>query len=869
MARYVGKRIVPKHCGYWDNTKEYEMESVVYDQASGNSYISRKTVPVGTDISQTEYWALCSDFNMQMDLLEKHFTATEQRIVADNDATEAAIRENNAATAQTIQQDNTQTRQHVDESLQETTTELTQRVTAAQTAMTQQKASFDATAQQLNTRMDAVLTAGTGAGDTEILDARVDSNGNTYASLGESVRRMDAYLSRMQKIHFLFKERAESDATVGTGSTIIAQRIDNGGVFAGIDVGLTLNNQEEYPAHWIRSSVHIPDAEFREKYYGKRICVQVWSSADCEIYWAYGYWPAFNARYTVCEWQRLHPGYNEYIIDTGSEEYKSKEEYEGYDFYLNYLFGAYSGHPSMADGEYSFRISMYVDEDLGYGLPGATGAAEAVYSAHSCIAERAMESDHAEEADHAAEADMATTASHAGDARRAGAVSVIKDALMAQSINKDFLTWDKETGEIDIRYTNEHRYATDSGFTLKLGTMAELKGSTIIFLREETQSYHCVALNAGASWGNQTYGSVEFEHLFDNYWIADFDTLFETLRRKTSYVPEDFDGVFYLMVFGTDDWAIPEEGEEFHNRYAVYQVNEDSFIYTPMLWTIRDDLNELEGRTDALEESVPTEQTIKDLRDRCTSLEDALESVKAGNILWGKKYFATGDSFTEGDFSGWTDDEGRAGRNSPVIYDFDWKMYKTYPWWIARRNNMTLINDGKCGSIMPLSKQYVNGDEGIAENYRNPFSLNRYLNIPSDVDYITLWFGINDSSNTNLGTINDTTNETYYGAWNMVMEYLITNYPYAKIGIIITDGAAATYRQATRDIALKWGIPYLDMMGDDQVPVIFGRETELGLCSKANTLRRNAFLVGPSNGHPNLEAHKYQSTFVEDFLRRL
>ena len=92
MARYVGKRIVPKHCGYWDNTKEYEMESVVYDQASGNSYISRKTVPVGTDISQTEYWALCSDFNMQMDLLEKHFTATEQRIVADNDATEQAIR---------------------------------------------------------------------------------------------------------------------------------------------------------------------------------------------------------------------------------------------------------------------------------------------------------------------------------------------------------------------------------------------------------------------------------------------------------------------------------------------------------------------------------------------------------------------------------------------------------------------------------------------------------------------------------------------------------------------------------------------------------------------------------------------------------
>ena len=40
MARYVGKRIVPKHCGYWDNTKSYEMENIVYDRTSGNSYIS-------------------------------------------------------------------------------------------------------------------------------------------------------------------------------------------------------------------------------------------------------------------------------------------------------------------------------------------------------------------------------------------------------------------------------------------------------------------------------------------------------------------------------------------------------------------------------------------------------------------------------------------------------------------------------------------------------------------------------------------------------------------------------------------------------------------------------------------------------------
>lgn len=188
MARYVGKRIVPKHCGYWDNTKSYEMENIVYDRTSGNSYISRKAVPAGTDILQEEYWALCSDFNMQMDLLEKHFTATEQRIVADNDATEQAIRQDNDQTEAAIKADNKTTRDHVDESLEATSTDLTQKVTAAQTAMTQQKASFDATAQQLNARMDEVLAAGTGDGATEVADARVDAEGKAYESLGAHVR---------------------------------------------------------------------------------------------------------------------------------------------------------------------------------------------------------------------------------------------------------------------------------------------------------------------------------------------------------------------------------------------------------------------------------------------------------------------------------------------------------------------------------------------------------------------------------------------------------------------------------------------------------------------------------------------------------
>lgn len=231
--------------------------------------------------------------------------------------------------------------------------------------------------------------------------------------------------------------------------------------------------------------------------------------------------------------------------------------------------------------------------------------------------------------------------------------------------------------------------------------------------------------------------------------------------------------------------------------------------------------------------------------------------------LWGKKYVACGDSFTAGDFTGDTTEdyiftEGKfAGKK------------KVYPYFIGMRNNMEVTNEAISGSIMALDKTYVADPENIDINTRRPFSYERYKKIPADADYITLWFGINDSANTNLGTIDDATNETFYGAWNVVMEYLITNHPYAKIGIIITNSGKAEYREAEREIARKWGIPFLDMMGDEQVPPIFGRETSLGLSSVANTLRRNSFRVSSSNGHPNQYAHEYESTFIEEFLRRL
>ena len=229
------------------------------------------------------------------------------------------------------------------------------------------------------------------------------------------------------------------------------------------------------------------------------------------------------------------------------------------------------------------------------------------------------------------------------------------------------------------------------------------------------------------------------------------------------------------------------------------------------------------------------------------------------NILYEKKYVACGDSYTEGDFTGYTDENGLSGKNSPVIYDINRGMYKTYPWWIAERNNMVLVNEAKCGS-----------DFTNVEGASNPFSVTRYQNVPKDADYITLMFGLNETSLTDaqIGTKTDTTNATLWGAYNIVFEYFLTNMPLAKIGVIIADAwMPRKYANAVKEICIYWGIPVLDLKFDTNVPMGIDGRPEIN--PKAIELRNNAFKVTSSNGHPNVEAHKYRSTIIENFLRSL
>lgn len=241
-----------------------------------------------------------------------------------------------------------------------------------------------------------------------------------------------------------------------------------------------------------------------------------------------------------------------------------------------------------------------------------------------------------------------------------------------------------------------------------------------------------------------------------------------------------------------------------------------------------------------------------------------------GNILYGKKWAVCGDSFSNGDFTNAVDEDytisdGKyAGQN------------KVYGYLIANRNNMEIQHLAKGGRTMAMPAD---------GSFTNCFVNEIYKNIDADVDYITLYFGINDSHHRDkstesdgedqtgvieLGMINDTDTNTFYGAWNTVMAYLIENYPNAHIGIIASNGCeTADYPNAEITIAQKWGVPYIDLNGDDRTPMMI-RSTNSNITPSAKTMRNQAFTVNYGvNNHPSAAAHEYQSTFIENWLRGL
>ena len=177
---------------------------------------------------------------------------------------------------------------------------------------------------------------------------------------------------------------------------------------------------------------------------------------------------------------------------------------------------------------------------------------------------------------------------------------------------------------------------------------------------------------------------------------------------------------------------------------------------------------------------------------------------------------------------------------------------------------MQYYNDGISGTTIGVNYN----EDGSVDESRRPFAYKRYLNVPADCDYITLMFGLNES-NREPGTKDSTDDSTIWGAYNKVLEYLIETNPFAKIGIIISDAWLSKTQHDTQiEIAKYWGIPYLDLKGED-TPLLIGGKYNTELNPKAISLRNNAFQMSSSDSHPNPKANEYRSTIIENWLRSL
>ena len=240
------------------------------------------------------------------------------------------------------------------------------------------------------------------------------------------------------------------------------------------------------------------------------------------------------------------------------------------------------------------------------------------------------------------------------------------------------------------------------------------------------------------------------------------------------------------------------------------------------------------------------------------SADEAFENQAQLDTLYGKKWVACGDSFTHGDFTNYSssdkylDDGKYAGK------------YCVYPYIIGNRHNMEVLNIAVNGSTISQNESSTK-----SSCFTYPSTGKLYTAIPADADIITLWFGINDSfSGVQLGNIDDDSNDTFCGAWNVALDYITQNYPFAKVGIFVSNACRdAVWPAAVENIAKKWGIPYLDIDAGRPLMITASSRNPASatIKNRVNELQRCAI----NNNHPNPSAHKFQSLFIEEWLKTL
>ena len=117
-----------------------------------------------------------------------------------------------------------------------------------------------------------------------------------------------------------------------------------------------------------------------------------------------------------------------------------------------------------------------------------------------------------------------------------------------------------------------------------------------------------------------------------------------------------------------------------------------------------------------------------------------------------------------------------------------------------------------------------------------------------------------------VGTPNDNTPETFWGAWNIVLKYIIEHYPLAKIMLVVpylgsTSVGAKLLQETVRRAANKYGLCVYDFNKKDGQMFALGWQDEEnvnGVVTGNTSIMswRNSHMI-PDGTHPNNDGYKY------------
>lgn len=297
--------------------------------------------------------------------------------------------------------------------------------------------------------------------------------------------------------------------------------------------------------------------------------------------------------------------------------------------------------------------------------------------------------------------------------------------------------------------------------------------------------------------------------------------------------------------------------------------------------------------------------------------------IKNGIIspLTNKRIASVGDSITAGAAADKisTDDIENYPLNSNGKNE-----YKTFMYYIAKYNNAKWFNYGISGST--LGDCYAEGSDKQGFAKEN----GRYTQMDDNLDYIMIMFGTNDyaygaymlaeeyvkSSNGGtyhkwcrsedligqegymtqneydsvinyrgmineeeytgmsyfrhkyLGSINDETNKTWYGSWNIILQHLIKKYPLAKI-LIWTNPTNTFFDESIKEISKKWGVVYFDIKETNNPLFWMLSETPNGKID-GNTITNYRKSIYTEDGtHPNNDGYLYLYPIIESKLKSI